>query len=57
MRMLQRAQEVAEAIAADVLAGRLEPGDRVPTVARSPGSWALRPALPRGHTASCAMPG
>ena len=32
MRMLQRAQEVAEAIAADVLAGRLEPGDPVPTV-------------------------
>ncbi len=32
MQMLQRAQEVAEAIAADVLAGRLDPGDPVPTV-------------------------
>ena len=32
MRMVQRAQEVAEAIAADVLAGRLGPGDPVPTV-------------------------
>ena len=30
--MIQRAQEVAEAIAADVLAGRLDPGDPVPTV-------------------------
>ena len=32
MQMIQRAQEVAEAIAADVLAGRLDPGDPVPTV-------------------------
>ena len=30
--MIQRAQEVAEGIAADVLAGRLVPGDPVPTV-------------------------
>ncbi len=33
------------------------PATQCPPSARSPGSWAVRPALPRGHTASCATLG